>query len=168
MAVILFSRPGSAAKVSYRGNGSSIPIGAAVAGACAGLLLYMLWPSLGFINDPDSYVRTIGLNERTWPAFLAYFILTNALIEEYYWRGYLGSVGKRIGLNDLMFAGYHVLVLASLIEPVWLLGAFVCLTAGAWLWRQMNHLNGGLLASTVSHLTADATVILTVFYMSMK
>jgi hypothetical protein len=168
IAVIRLSPAGIAANPSYRGHGYSIPLVAALAGSCAGLLLYIVWPSLGFTHDPGSYVRIIGLNDQTWPAFLAYFILTNALIEEYYWRGYLAPVGKGIGLNDLMFSGYHLIVLAGLLEPVWLMVVFVCLAAGAWFWRQLNRLNGGLLASTVSHLTADATVILTVYYMSMK
>jgi hypothetical protein len=168
IVTILLSGTRVAAKESYRGNRYSIPLVAALAGACAGLLLYLLWPALGFANDPGSFMRLIGLNERTWPAFLAYFILTNAVIEEYYWRGFLGSVGKGIRLNDLVFSGYHLIVLASLLQPIWLMVVFVCLTTGAWYWRQMNRLNGGLLASTVSHLTADATVILTVFCLSTK
>jgi hypothetical protein len=168
IAIIYLSGAGSRLKESFRGNGFCIPVIAALAGACGGTLLYILWPYLGIAGGLNSYLRSIGLDERTWPAFLAYFIVMNPLIEEYYWRGYLAPVGKRIGLNDLVFSGYHLIVMAGLLEPVWLLAAFVCLTAGAWFWRQMNRLNGGLLASTVSHLTADATVILTIYFMSMR
>jgi hypothetical protein len=168
IAIIYLSGAGSRLKESFRGNGFCIPVIAALAGACGGTLLYILWPYLGIAGGLNSYLRSIGLDERTWPAFLAYFIVMNPLIEEYYWRGYLAPVGKGIGLNDLAFSGYHLIVMAGLLEPVWLLAAFVCLTAGAWFWRQMNRLNGGLLASTVSHLTADATVILTIYFMSVR
>ncbi len=153
---------------AFRGRGYGIPLIGALAGACAGILLYVLWPYLGLAGGINAYVRSIGLNERTWPAFLTYFIIMNPLIEEYYWRGYLASAGKGIVLNDLVFSGYHLIVAAGRMHAVWLIVLFVALTTGAWFWRQMNRFNGGLLASTVSHITADTTVILTIYYMSMK
>jgi hypothetical protein len=54
------------------------------------------------------------------------------------------------------------------MQTIWLFVVFFVLTIGAWFWRQMNRLNGGLLASTISHITADITVILTIYYISMK
>lgn len=140
----------------------------ALAGASGGILLYVLWPFLSIPDDVNLYIRSIGLNERTWPVFLTYFILTNPLIEEYYWRGYLAGSSKGITLNDLLFSGYHSIVLAGQMETIWLIVVFLFLTGGAWFWRQMNRITGGLLASTVSHIAGDLTVILTIYYISMK
>jgi membrane protease YdiL (CAAX protease family) len=139
-----------------------------LAGASGGILLYVLWPFLSIPDGVNSYIRSIGLNERTWPVFLTYFILINPFIEEYYWRGYLASSAKGIALNDLLFSGYHLIVLVGQMEPIWLIIVFLFLTGGAWFWRQMNRLNGGLLASTMSHIAGDLTVILTIYYISMK
>ena len=119
-------------------------------------------------NDINLYILIIGLAARTLPVFLAYFILINPFIEEYYWRGYLATDAKGIALNDLLFSVYHLIVLAGQMETIWLIVVFFGLTIGAWFWRQMNRLNGGLLASTISHITADITVILTIYYISMK
>ncbi|MFC1943852.1 type II CAAX prenyl endopeptidase Rce1 family protein [Chloroflexota bacterium] len=168
VAVISLSKTGIAMKRAFQCNRYWIPFIAVLAGAGGGILLYILWPLLSVPDDINSYIRSIGLNERTWPVFLAYFILINPLIEEYYWRGYLASVTKGIVVNDLLFSGYHLIVLAGQMETIWLIAVFFGLTIGAWFWRQMNRLNGGLLASTISHITADIAVILTIYFISMN
>ncbi|MFC1932082.1 type II CAAX prenyl endopeptidase Rce1 family protein [Chloroflexota bacterium] len=168
VAVILLSKTRISLKQACQGNKYWIPLITALVGAGAGILLYVLWPLLSVPDDINLYIQSIGLNERTWPAFLAYFILINPLIEEYYWRGYLASVTKGIALNDLLFSGYHLIVLAGHMETIWLIVVFFGLTIGTWFWRQMNRLNGGLLASTVSHITVDITVILAINYISMR
>ena len=169
VAVILLSKTGIPLKQAFhRGNKYWILLIAALTGAGGGLLLYVLWPLLSVPDDINLYIRSIGLNEHTWPVFLAYFTIINPLIEEYYWRGYLASVTKGVTLNDLLFSGYHLLVLAWHMDAVWLLAVFFVLAAGAWFWRQMNNLNGSLLASAVSHITADIAVMLTIYYLSMR
>ena len=168
VAVLSLSRTGIAVKRTFQSNRYWIPFVTALAGAGGGILLYILWPLLSVPDDINLYIRSIGLDERTWPVFLAYFILINPFIEEYYWRGYLATDTKGIALNDLLFSGYHLIVLAGQMETIWLIVVFFGLTIGAWFWRQMNRLNGGLLASTISHITADITVILTIYYISMK
>jgi membrane protease YdiL (CAAX protease family) len=167
VVVLLLSKTGITIKQAFQGNKYWILLITALVGAGGGILLYILWPLLS-VPDFNLYIRSIGLSERTWPAFLAYFILINPWIEEYYWRGYLATADKRIALNDLLFSGYHLIVLAGHMETIWLFVVFFVLTIGAWFWRQMNRLNGGLLASTISHITADITVILTIYYISMK
>ncbi len=168
VAVISLSKTRIAIKGAFQGNRYWIHFITALTGAGGGILLYILWPLLSVPDDINSYIRSIGLNELTWPVFLTYFILINPLIEEYYWRGYLATEAKGIALNDLLFSGYHLIVLAGQMETIWLIVVFCGLTIGAWFWRQMNMLNGGLLASIISHITADITVILTIYYISMK
>ena len=168
VAVLSLSKTGITIRRAFQGNRYWIPFITALAGAGGVILLYILWPLLSVPDDINSYIRSIGLNEWTWPVFLAYFILINPLIEEYYWRGYLAAVPKGIALNDLLFSGYHLIVLAGQMETIWLFVVFFGLTIGAWFWRQMNRLNGGLLASTISHIMADISVILTIYYVSMK
>jgi membrane protease YdiL (CAAX protease family) len=168
IVTLLFIKPGITLKQAFQSNRYFIIFISALAGLGGGILLYILWPFLSVPDDFSLYIRSIGLNERTWLVFLGYFILFNALIEEYYWRGYLVADTKKIVLNDLLFSGYHLIVLAGKIEIVWLAVVFISLAIGSWFWRQMNRLNGGLLASVVSHLTADIAVILTIYYFSMK
>ena len=54
----------------------------------------------------------MGLSSSTsWLLFIAYFSLVNPFIEEYFWRGVLGSNTKKFYIGDLVYAGYHALVL---------------------------------------------------------
>ena len=168
VAVLIFSKTGITLKKVFQSNRYWIIILSALAGAGGGLLLYLLWPLLSVPDDINLYIRSIGLNENTWPVFLAYFILINPLIEEYYWRDYLSAATRRITLNDVLFSGYHLIVLAGHMETIWLIVVFFSLSIGAWFWRQMNRLNGGILASVISHITADIAVILTIYFVSIK
>lgn len=145
-----------------------IVLAGALAGAAGGGLLYFVWPWLGLNGNVSAYTSSIGLTAAGWPGFLAYFVLVNPVIEEYYWRGFLAGGQKGISLSDVWFSGYHLLVLAGLISPLWLVVVFISLTFAAWFWRQMNRWNGGLLASTVSHLTADIAVMFTILAMSVN
>ncbi|MFC1957457.1 type II CAAX prenyl endopeptidase Rce1 family protein [Chloroflexota bacterium] len=168
VAVIWLSKTGITLKRAFQGNRHWIPFVTALVGAGSGMLLYILWPLLSVPDDINLYIRSIGLNEQTWPVFLAYFTIINPLIEEYYWRGYLATDAKGVALNDWLFSGYHLIVLAGQMEIIWLIVVFFNLTSGAWFWRQMNRLNEGLLASIVFHSTADITVILTIYCISVK
>jgi len=145
-----------------------VPLISAVAGVGGGLALRLIWPSVSPPGAVSTYVRSIGLNEGTWPVFLLYFVVVNPLVEECYWRGYLGSATRRVTLDDVLFAGYHLIVLAGQVRAIWIIAAFCALSGVAWFWRQVNRLNGRLLPSVVSHMTADITVMVTVYYMSMR
>jgi len=105
IAIILLSKTRIPLKQSFQGKKAWIPLITALVGVGGGLLLYIVWPLLSVPNDISLYIRSIGLNEHTWPIFLAYFILVNPWIEEYYWRGYLASPTRRITVNDLLFSG---------------------------------------------------------------
>jgi membrane protease YdiL (CAAX protease family) len=163
-AVMAWSKYRPGLKRVYQSKGSRLPLIGILGGAGSGILLYLLWPGMSIPDDIGTYISSTGINEQTWPAFIVYFSLVNPLLEEYFWRGYLNSDVKRPILNDLLFAGYHLVVFAGHLEIFWLIAIFFGLAGAAWVWRQINRLNGGILASTVSHLAADITVILTIYY----
>ena len=155
-------RPGL--KQVYKGKGVWIPLIGGLGGVGSGVLLNLLWPALSIPHNINAYINSVGLNARTWPIFIGYFIIVNPLLEEYFWRGFLNSTARMPVLNDLLFAGYHLMAFAGHIATVWLIAIFLGLVAGAWAWRQINRNNIGLLASTVSHLAADIIIILTIYH----
>jgi membrane protease YdiL (CAAX protease family) len=141
---------------------------AALTGSSAGIILYFLWPLFSVSGDFQNYIRSIGLFGWTWPVFIVYYSLVNPLMEEWYWRGYLGSADIRLIPGDLLFAGYHLIVLAGQVKIGWLIVIFIGLTAGAWCWRQTNRLDQSLLPSVLSHMTADIGIILVIWYIAVK
>ncbi len=150
--------------------GNNLPMLAAcvILGGSGGALLYFLWPFLGNLQSLPAYLASLGLTSATWPAFIAYFSLVNPWLEEYFWRGYLGSPSKSLTRIDLFFAGYHLLVLYRIIGMGWLVLTAVVLTLAAWLWRQTVRASGGLLIACLSHLAADCSVLLVAYSLSTK
>jgi hypothetical protein len=167
MAVILIlNRRVFALKPILPGCHFKIMILMAFLGGMGGLLLYLLWPLLGISSDINLYFQDIGLAPSVWPYFIAYFILINPWLEEVYWRGYLGSGSKWITVNDVLFSGYHLIVMAGKLNFVWLIIVLPVLILGAWFWRQANIRAKGIAPSIISHLAADSSIICTIYFMT--
>jgi hypothetical protein len=168
IAVVLLSRERIPVKILLQSSNYKIPAFTTIIGACSGVLLYLLWPLLSIPPDINMQLQNIGLAQQAWPYFLIYFILVNPWIEEYYWRSFLTSDSKFIIPNDLLFSGYHVMVLAGKVGFVWLIAVFTVLVLTAWAWRQFNRVSRGLLPSLVSHIAADITIIFTIYWLTMR
>ena len=136
---------------------------AALIGASGGLILYLLWPLLGVQDDISGYLHGIGLSKHSWPLFIAWFVLFNAFLEEFYWRSYLVQNKRIITLNDLFYSGYHLIVLANAVGIVWLVTIFIVLTITALIWRLTNRWYGSICPSLICHIAADASIIFTIY-----
>jgi membrane protease YdiL (CAAX protease family) len=152
-------------KAILRSRNYKLPLIMALFGAAGGVVMYLLWPYLQVPDGIGDYLRTIGLSQDSWPFFLVYFVLVNPIMEELFWRGYLGSLKRGLVFNDFMFAGYHALILTGKMGIIWLSVIMLTLLGGAWLWRQVNRLGGGLMCSIVSHATADLSIMLVMFFL---
>jgi len=142
--------------------------GAIFFGVGGGLVLHLLAPTAGINQDMIVPVlQRLGLKGTWWLLFLCYHSLINPWLEEILWRGKLGSLSKRPVLNDLLFAGYHLLVLVLFLDWIWLLIALMLLTLAGWLWRQMRRQQDGLLLPVVSHMAADASIMFVVYFISI-
>src|ERR1041384_4940280 len=69
----------------------------------SGISLYLLWDKFGIARDLSSHVESIGLNQSTWIPFIVYFTLANPFLEEYFWRGYLGSNTRNFYISDFLY-----------------------------------------------------------------
>ncbi len=163
LSIVILSKKKYPLARLFKSRNYNAPVIMGLTGVCGGLLVFLLWPYLAVPGQIADYARGIGLTEKTWPFFVVYFILANALFEEYFWRGYLDNGSIRITLNDVVFSGYHIAVLFGGIGTPWLLAIFLILTAAAWAWRQINRQNEGLLPSVACHVAADISVILVAY-----
>jgi membrane protease YdiL (CAAX protease family) len=164
IAILAWSKYRPNLKQLYKNRKLWLSLIGGLGGLGSGVLLYLLWPVLSIPDNISTYINSVGLNDRTWSVFIIYFVIVNPVLEEYFWRGFLNSTTEKPVLNDLLFAGYHPMVFAGHIANIWLLVIFLGLVAGAWAWRQLNRFNQGILASTISHLSADIIIILTIYY----
>jgi hypothetical protein len=166
IAAVILSREPIKWKEFFRSTNRLIPVITTLIGAAGGIILFLLWPRLEVPSDMNIYLQNIGLTQAAWPFFIGYFVLVNPWIEEYYWRCFLGVDSKTVKLNDVIFAGYHVVILAGKVDFIWLIAVLVILTFAAWLWRQANRICHGLLPSLVSHMAADITIIFAIYWLA--
>ncbi len=128
----------------------------------SGIGIYLLWNIFQIAVDLPAQLKSIGLNSSSWLLFIAYFSIINPFIEEYFWRGFLGSDAKKLHPSDFIYAGYHVLILWEKVHPLSILFGFICLVAAGWLWRQILREDTGLLAPVLGHMAADFSILICV------
>lgn len=144
--------------------------GLAVAGVVMSALIVpiflLFWGYMRLENATmNSVVTRFGLQGTLWFVFMIYFSTVQPLLEELYWRGYLGGSRSVFCWPDFAFAGYHILVLAWFIKWPWLLLAFVMLIGAAWVWRNMASRLEGLAVPLLSHVVADVSIITVVYFL---
>lgn len=129
----------------------------------SGFGVYFLRTVFGISDDLSIKLAQIGLNASTWPGFIAYFSLVNPVIEEYFWRAHLGSNIKGLHVVDLIYAGYHALILINKVSITAILFAITCLTFAGWFWRQTKREDNGLLAPVLGHMAADFSICMAIY-----
>lgn len=129
----------------------------------SGVTLYFFWDKFGIANDLAAHVEAMGLSASTWIPFITYFTLVNPLLEEYFWRGYLGSPTTNFYLSDFLYAGFHGLILLNKVQPSMIVYSLALLVLAGWFWRQIARADGGLLAPVLGHMMADLTILLAVY-----
>lgn len=132
----------------------------------SGIGLYFLWPVFGVSNNLSAQLLAMGLTPASWPWFLAYFSLVNPFVEEYFWRGVLGNDSLKPYFGDVVFAGYHAMILWGRVHLVFVLFAVSVLVSAGWLWRQISREDGGLLAAALGHAAADFTILFAIYRMT--
>jgi hypothetical protein len=133
----------------------------------SGISLYFFWSNFGFISDLPARIEAYDLTPSTWPLFITYFVLVNPLIEEYFWRAYLGSPTRGLYPSDFLYAGFHALILINKMQIGAIIYSLVVLVLAGWFWRQLARIEGGLLAPVLGHMVADFTILMAVYWRSI-
>jgi membrane protease YdiL (CAAX protease family) len=136
--------------------------------ATSGFGLYLFRDVFGISHALHEQLALLGLNDSTWFGFIAYFSIANPFFEEYFWRGILGSDTKKFYVGDLIYAGYHVMVVWGKTAPWSIIVVVLVLTLVGWFWRQLYRRDGSLLAPVLSHMVADLSILLAVVYMANR
>ncbi|MCH7590127.1 hypothetical protein IIB34_03720 [PVC group bacterium] len=120
----------------------------------AGPILYYLLPYMTRI-ELSSWLEDYHLSRLSFMIMIPYFGLIHPFLEQLHWTG----LRDRTPLAHPVFAGYHMLVLYSLLTIPWLIMLFVILTAASLIWQQMGKKSNSLLPATMSHILADLGVV---------
>jgi len=120
-----------------------------------GALLYLLLPHItrtGLVT----WLAAHKLSERSLLIMVPYFGLLHPFLEQLHWS----PLRERTLLAHFMFAGYHVLVLYSLLSLPWLVVCFLVLAVASLAWQQMQRHCDSVLVPFVSHALADTGVVI--------
>lgn len=134
--------------------------------SASGVGLYFLWGVFEVSQDLPAQLGILGLNSTSWIPFIAYFSLVNPFVEEYFWRGVLGSAAKGIDASDLLYAGYHAIILWGRVSTFSVLFAVIILISAGWLWRQLSRVDDGLFSAVLGHMAADFSILFVIYMMT--
>ncbi len=127
----------------------------ALPSALAGPLLYFLLPSISSVPVGEWLAR-YHLAGHSLVIMIAYFGVIHPLLEQMHWS----VLRERTPLAPALFSGYHVIVLYTLLPPLWLAVCFAVLVAASIVWRRIARTHGGLAVPCVAHVLADAGIII--------
>lgn len=163
---LFIARPNIPISALFKNSNKKWIVSSVLLCGSSGIALFFLWDIFGVASDLPAQVESLGLNSRTWIPFIAYFALVNPFIEEYFWRGFLGSTSRQFHLSDFLYSGFHALILIGRVRFGSILFAFIVLALAGWFWRQIARVDGGLLAPVLGHMAADLTILVTVCIMT--
>lgn len=164
---LLLARSSITVKILFKSNDLRWVILSIVFCGTSGIALYFFWSYFGIVSDLPTHIESYDLTRSTWPLFITYFVLVNPLIEEYFWRGYLGSPTKSLYPSDFLYAGFHALILMNKMQTAAVPYSLIVLVLAGWFWRQLARVDGGLLASVLGHMAADFTILMAVYWRSI-
>jgi len=127
----------------------------ALPAAVAGPLMYVLLPHM-LRTDLAAWLAAHRLSGPALLWMIPYFGLVHPLLEQLHW----GPLRQRTPWTHALFAGYHMLVLSSLVSLPWLAFSFAALAAVSMAWQAVGRRGGGLATPVVSHVLADLGLIL--------
>ncbi|MCK5786947.1 MAG: hypothetical protein KAH54_10380 [Candidatus Sabulitectum sp.] len=125
----------------------------------AGPLFYFLLP-LVTCGNISIWLTDHHLSGLSLILMIPYFGLVHPYLEQVHWA----ELRQKTPIAHLLFAGYHIPVLYSLLTIPWLIVTFVLLTAISYSWQQMRRISGSLALPVISHALSDLGIIMAVFF----
>jgi hypothetical protein len=151
-AQILFWSRGSLERMRWTVRISTILL--ASPSVLAGPLIFWLLPHM-IHTDLSAWLVSHHLSGVSFMLMVPYFGLVHPFLEQLHWA----PLRESTPVSHIMFAGYHVMVLYSLVTAPWLISCFAVLVAASLMWHWMATRRNGLAAVFVSHALADTGII---------
>jgi membrane protease YdiL (CAAX protease family) len=139
-------------------------LGFVIISSLVGAVVYIAWIEMQLA--PDSIadtVESVGLQGPLLIGFGIYYAVVNPAIEEIFWRGWYGANCRWPVATDVLFAGYHVIVVVLFLNTIFMAVAFCVLIGAAWLWRLCARRYDGLMIPFASHTLADVSIMIVLF-----
>ena len=120
--------------------------------ALAGPLVFVVLPLSG-AGDMGEWLARYGLSGGAWVAMVLYFGLAHPALEQMHWA----PLRRQTRWAHSAFAGYHALVLWTLLPAPWLAAVVAALTLASLAWKRMTTTTG-LAGTVLAHTLADSGI----------
>lgn len=160
--LLLPGGPGRRALLSGWRNAPGLALGVVCALSGASIYLAFPWADATPAGMADA-LAGFGVRGAGFWLLFGWYVAVTPWIEELFWRGRLASGSRGPDASDILFAGYHVLVLMKFLHWPWAALAFVSLAAAAWVWRWAMRATGGLAMPVATHAVADVSTMIAVY-----
>ncbi|MDO8848266.1 MAG: hypothetical protein Q7W51_07785 [Coriobacteriia bacterium] len=124
-------------------------------------LLYFVLPLVARI-DLSVWLADHRLSGAALFGVVGYYGLVHPVLEQLHWT----PLRERTPLAHVAFAGYHMIVLSSLLSLPWLAICFGALAATSFLWQRLTHEAGSLVPVVASHVAADLGMVIVAVLLS--
>jgi hypothetical protein len=123
----------------------------------AGPATYALLPFLAGSMSVGDWLTRFGLVGPALGWMIPYFGVVHPILEQAHWS----ELRRTSRWAHLAFAGYHALVLVSLVNPAGLVFCVGVLYGTSWCWAHLqSRTGGGLVVPVCTHVAADLGIIL--------
>lgn len=96
------------------------------------------------------------------PAAITFSVI-HSLLEEIYWRGFVGIGTGSLLLTAAAFSAHHFVVLGSVLPFSLSLIGTIGVAVGGYFWGLLTQKTGGLVASWISHALIDITLFAVIY-----
>lgn len=166
VAFLLMRRRPNVWKRAWAGMRTPLLIPSVLVCAFAAPIVYFMWPWFAASETVlPEWMARYGLTGLSWLLLVPYFSIVHPVLEEIHWRGLAPEGFVWLCWQDLLFAGYHVLVLFQLIHWPWLFLVFGVLVGSSVFWRWAADRFGGYGLPILTHAAADAGVVVAVGFL---
>ena len=121
----------------------------------AGPLAYFLIPHVTH-TELGSWLASHHLSRLSFALLIPYFGILHPVLEQLHWS----PLRRATPVAHLLFAGYHMLVLYTLLTPPWLVLCFVGLAVVSFAWQKLEQHWHCLAVPCVAHIAADLGIII--------
>ena len=117
-------------------------------------VLYVVIPLVAKV-DLTSWLSAYAISGAGLVAMVFYYGLVHPVLEQVHWA----PLREATPFAHAAFAGYHMLVLVSLLDLPWLAVCFAVLASASWMWQRLTRESASLFPAVASHVAADLGMV---------
>jgi membrane protease YdiL (CAAX protease family) len=133
-------------------------------GIVPGIVILYLWPiAKQEQTELSEILAMLNLKNVSFILFAIYASIVNPFLEESFWRGCFNSGALHPNVIDMLFAGYHALVVSPVLKAPFVLLVFLAMIFVGWFFRMLYRITGGLAIPLLTHIIADIAILFAIW-----